>query len=77
MLDKKGQVNQVCCMVCTFVEGQEKLLAPKLNNLLNKTKKSMPRVDADQFYFNKDSMRMKNELGYTIVSALVFETGKY
>ncbi len=77
MLDKKGEVNQVRCMVCTFVEGKEKLLAPKLDNFLNKTKKSMPRVHANQFYFNKDYVHTKNECGYTIVSTLVFEIGKY
>jgi hypothetical protein len=50
VLDEKGQVNHVCCMVCTFVEGKEKLLAPKLDSFLkhqghHKVKKSMPRVD--------------------------------
>ncbi len=64
-------------MVCTFVEGKEKLLAPKLDNLLNKTKKSMPRVHADQFYINKDYVHTKNECGYTIFSTPVFETSKY
>jgi hypothetical protein len=72
MWDEKGQVNQVRCIVCTFVEGKEKLLAPKLNSLLKhqgccKTKKSMPRVDAGQFYFNKDSVHTKNECAYTVV----------
>jgi hypothetical protein len=51
MLDEKDQLNQVCFMVCTFVEGKEKLLAPKLDSLLKhqgccKTKKSMLAVDA-------------------------------
>ncbi len=34
MLDEKGQVNQVCCMVYIFVEVKEKLLTTKLDSLL-------------------------------------------
>jgi hypothetical protein len=72
MWDVKGQVNQVRCIICTFVEGKEKLLAPKLNSLLkhqgcHKMKKSMPGVDASQFYFNKDFVHTKNERAYTVV----------
>jgi hypothetical protein len=62
-------------MVCTFVEGKEKLLAPKLDSLLKhqgcrKVKKSMPRVDVDQFYFNKDFVHAKNEHAYMVVDNL-------
>jgi hypothetical protein len=32
-----------------------------------KAKKSMPRVDVGQFYFNKDSMHAKNERAYMVV----------
>jgi hypothetical protein len=28
---------------------------------------SMPRADASQFYFNKDSMHTKNECAHTVV----------
>jgi len=54
------------------VEGKEKPLAPKLDSLLKhqgcyERKKSMLRVDANQFYFNKDSVHMKNERAYIVV----------
>jgi hypothetical protein len=34
MIHEKGAMHQVKCKICTFIEGKEKLLAPKLNNLL-------------------------------------------
>jgi hypothetical protein len=37
MWDKKGEMHHVQCKECTFVEGKQKLLIPKLDNLL-KTK---------------------------------------
>jgi predicted Zn-ribbon and HTH transcriptional regulator len=37
MWEKKGEVHHVQCKECTFVEGKQKLLIPKLDNLL-KTK---------------------------------------
>jgi hypothetical protein len=59
-------------MVCTFVEGKEKLLAPKLDSLLkhqgrHKAKKSLSRVDVGQFYFNKDFVHAKNEHAYMVI----------
>jgi hypothetical protein len=59
------------CIAC-FVEGKEKLLAPKLDSLLKhqghrKAKKSMPGVDVGQFYFNKDYVHAKNEHAYMVV----------
>ncbi len=73
MFDKKGQLHQVHYMVCTFVEGKEKFLAPKLNNLLKhqgccKAKVYMPVVEAGNFYSNKDSIHVKNEQCYTIAN---------
>lgn len=58
MWDKKGEVHLVRCKKCTFVEGKQKLLTPKLDNLLkNKGHKkstiSVLKVDANTFYFNK------------------------
>jgi hypothetical protein len=55
-----------------FVEGKEKLLAPKLDSLLkhqgcHKAKKSMLGVDVGQFYFNKNSVHVKNEHAYMVV----------
>jgi hypothetical protein len=55
--------------MCTFVEGKEKLLAPKLDNLLehqgyHKAKESRPKVDASGFFSTKDSIHVKNERWY-------------
>lgn len=60
-------------MVCTFVEGKEKLLAPKPDSLFKhqgccKGKVSMPKVDAYTFYFNKDFVHAKNEHCYTFAN---------
>jgi hypothetical protein len=57
-------------MVYTFVERKEKLLAPKLDNLLKhqghyKAKISMPKVDVNSFYFNKYFVHAKSEWCYT------------
>ncbi len=51
VFDEKGEVQQVRCKVCTFVEGKHKLLATRLDSLLKhqghqKAKVSMPNVDA-------------------------------
>jgi hypothetical protein len=34
MIHEKGAMHQVICKICTSIEGIEKLLAPKLDNLL-------------------------------------------
>jgi hypothetical protein len=70
MFDEKGQVHQVRCMVCTFVEGKEKLLALKLDSLLKhqgccKAKVYVPMVGARNFYSNKNFIHVKNEQCYT------------
>jgi hypothetical protein len=62
-------------MVCTFVEGKNKMLAPKLDNLLkyqghHKAKVSMFGVDHGSFYFNKDYVHAKNEGCYTSTDCL-------
>jgi hypothetical protein len=48
------------------VEGKEKLLAPKLDILLKhkghrEAEESRPKVDVSGFFFNKDSIHVKNE----------------
>ncbi len=55
------------------MEGKEKFLAPKLDNLLKhqgccKAKVYMPMVEAGNFYSNKDSIHAKNEQCYTIAN---------
>jgi hypothetical protein len=56
-----GEVYQVKCKVCTKIEDNEKLLAPKLNSLWKhsgrwKAKLAIiPRVCiANEYYINKD-----------------------
>jgi hypothetical protein len=58
--------------MCTFVEGKEKLLAPKLDSFLkhqgyHKAKESRLKVDASGFFFTKDFFHAKNEECYTAV----------
>jgi hypothetical protein len=53
-------------MICTFVVGKDKLLAPKLNNLLKhvgpqKCKVSMLGVNVGYYYMNKNYVHSKNE----------------
>ncbi len=54
VVDDKGEVHQVKCMICTSIEGKDKLLAPKLNSLLKhagrwKCKVSMPSVECSPY----------------------------
>jgi hypothetical protein len=55
------------------VEGEKKLIAPKLYSLFkcqghSKAKVSMHRVDVGTFYFNKDFMHAKNKHCYIVVN---------
>jgi hypothetical protein len=34
VVNDKGEVHQVRCMICVFIKRKDKLLAPKLNSLL-------------------------------------------
>jgi hypothetical protein len=59
VFNEKGEVQQVRCKVCTYVEGKQKLMATKLDSLFKhqghrKAKVPMPGVDARSFYFNKN-----------------------
>jgi hypothetical protein len=58
-------------MKCTSIEGKDKLLVPKLDNLLKhvghrKCKVSMPNVDVSSYSMNKNFMHSKNEKQYII-----------
>jgi hypothetical protein len=57
-MDKKGEVHQYHYKAYTFVEGKQKLLAPKLDSLLQhqSCKVLMSNVDDGIFYFNKNSV---------------------
>ncbi len=70
MVNEKGEVHWVQCMICIVVEGKEKLLAPKLDTLQKhishrKAKVSNPRVNHSSYYMNKNYMHAKNEQQYT------------
>jgi hypothetical protein len=59
------------CRICTFVEGKEKLLVLKLDNLLKHVGHkngmvSIPTIDASFYNFNKDFMHAMNEIVFTI-----------
>jgi hypothetical protein len=78
IIDYKGEVHQVKCMICTSIEGKNKLLAPKVDNLLKhvgcrKCKVSMPGVDARSYYMNKNFVHSNNEMQYTTNQRLVLD----
>jgi hypothetical protein len=57
-------------MICTSIEGKNKLLTLKLDNLLKhvgrwKCKVFMLGVDASSYYMNKNFVHSKNEMQYT------------
>jgi hypothetical protein len=61
--------------ICTFVEGKEKLLVPKVNNLLKhvghrKCMVSMPAIDASFYNLNKGFMHATNEFFFAIHDCL-------
>ncbi len=45
MAGSDGIVNQVCCKVCTFYEGKEKILATKLDSLFKHVRQKKPKVN--------------------------------
>jgi len=70
-VDYKGEVHEVRCMICTFVEGKNKLLSFKLDSLFRhvdhwKCTIFMLGVDASSYYMNKNYVHSKNENQYTI-----------
>jgi hypothetical protein len=65
-----GKVHQVRWKVCTKIEGKEKLLAPKLDNLWkhNGRRKALgtisKKIKIGEYYMNKDSVHAKSERLY-------------
>jgi hypothetical protein len=73
MIDDKGLMQQIMCKICSYVEGKEKLIVPKLNSLLQhashrKCKISMLEIDASFYYYNEDYVHAKNECAFTTYS---------
>ncbi len=66
-MDVHGKVHQVRCKVCSIIEGKEKLLAPKLDNLWKHAnrKKTLTNIQGvykvSEYYMNKDLVRAKNK----------------
>ncbi len=63
------------CNICTFVEGKEKILVPKLDNLLKhvghkKCMVSVPTIDARFYNFNKDFMHTTKDFFFIIHDCL-------
>lgn len=57
IINYKSNVHKVHYVICSKVEGKEKLFIPKLNNMLkhvghHKSKIISPRVEIGVFYFN-------------------------
>jgi len=70
IIDDKGLIHQVMCKICTYVEGKEKLIVPKLNSLVEhashrKCKISMLEIDVSSYYYNKNYVHAKNECAFT------------
>jgi hypothetical protein len=70
VFDEEGEVQQVQCKVCTFVEGKHKPLATKFDNLLKhqghqKAKVLMPNVDVGSSTSTTKKLHVQNECIYT------------
>ncbi len=70
IIDDKGLMHQVMCKICTYVEGKEKFIVPKLNSLLEhanhqKCKISMLETEVSSYYYNKYYVHVKNECVFT------------
>ncbi len=65
MVDAHGKVHKVKCKVCTKIDGKEKLLAPKLDNLWkhNGRRKALGTISrvfkVGEYDMNKDSVHVK------------------
>jgi hypothetical protein len=72
-VDVDGKVHQVKYKICSKIEGKEKLLTPKLDNLWKHggRRKALTNIqgvyEAGEYYMNKDLVHTKNEWLYTIV----------
>jgi len=70
VVDAHGKVHKVKCKVCTKIDGKEKLLAPKLDNLWkhNGKRKALGTISrvfkVGEYDMNKDSVHVKSERLY-------------
>ena len=66
MFGEDGKIRQVCCKICSDVEGRDKLLAPKLDSLYKhcgrrKAKTSFGKVVVGEHYFLSNNVYVRNE----------------
>jgi len=66
VVDNKGNVHQVCCVIYSKVEGKEKHLVLKFDNLLKHAKHHEfkvvgPKVEVSFLYFNGKCQHAQNE----------------
>ena len=66
VFSEDGKIKQVCCKICSNVEGRDKLLVPKLDSLYKhcgrrKAKTSFGKVVAGEHYFLSNNVHVRNE----------------
>ncbi len=70
VIGNDGLMSQVRCMICTFIEGNDKLLSWKLDTLNKHVAKEKIVVSMGVairvWFFNKNFMHAKNEMIYVI-----------
>ncbi len=69
VLGFNGKVVQMQCKICTWIEGKDELLVPKLDSLCKdvghcKALVAMPRVNVGDHYFLKTNSHVANEKLY-------------
>jgi hypothetical protein len=74
VLGNDGRVHQVCCLVCTKIEGRDKLLTPKLDSLwkhggCRRAHTDIPGVEKKgEYYIALDCRHVKNEVLFLAIS---------
>jgi hypothetical protein len=68
-MGSNGKVVQVCCKVCSLIDGKCKLLIANLDSFwkharCHKTLVAMPRVKVEEPYFLKSNGHVANEKLY-------------
>jgi hypothetical protein len=64
-----GRITQVCCMICTDIEGKEKLLVSKIDSLCKHADRrralvDMKKVRHGQYYYLSSNQHVKNKRIY-------------
>jgi hypothetical protein len=64
-----GRITQVCCRICTDVEGREKLLVPKIDSLMKyggkrRATADMGKIKCGKYFYLRNNQHVKNERVY-------------